>query len=55
MRPAWEMRFRLTRPEGAYGYVVTLRVDGGTVVVAEAGGTEEALAPDLPRLRIAMR
>ena len=53
--PAWEMRFRLSRPEGEYGYIVTLRVDGSTVVVAEAGGTEDALAPDLERLRKAMR
>jgi hypothetical protein len=53
--PAWETRFRLSRPEGAYGYIVTLRVNGNTVTVAEAGGTEEAVESDLERLRTAMR
>jgi len=52
---AWEMLFRVGRPEGDYLYLVTIRVERGSVVVAEAGGPEEALRPDLDGLRKAMR
>ena len=53
--PAWEMLFRVTRQEGAYLYLVTVRVAGGSVIVAEAGGQEASIRPDLDGLRQAMR
>ncbi len=53
--PAWEMLFRVTRQEGAYLYLVTVRVAGSSVIVAEAGGQEAAIRPDLDGLRQAMR
>lgn len=53
--PAWEMLCSVTRPEGAYLYLVTIRIDRGEVIVAEAGGQETAIRPDLPGLRKAMR
>ncbi|MCU0724651.1 MAG: hypothetical protein MUE73_02510 [Planctomycetes bacterium] len=54
-RPGWEFLFRVDRPEGAYLYLVTVRVDGRTVETVEAGGTEAALREDLPELRRAVR
>ena len=53
--PAWEMLFRVVRQEGAYLYLVTIRVDGHSVIVAEAGGQEDSIRPDLDVLRQAMR
>jgi hypothetical protein len=53
--PAWEMLFKVTRQEGAYLYLVTIRVDGSSVIVAEAGGQEASIQPDLDTLRQAMR
>ncbi len=53
--PAWEMLFRVIRQEGPYLYLVTVRVAGGSVIVAEAGGQEAAIRPDLAGLRQAMR
>ena len=54
-RPARELRFRVTRPESVYLYLVVIRIEGGDVVVAEAGGEEASLTPDLDALRRALR
>ncbi|MCU0727585.1 MAG: hypothetical protein MUE73_17645 [Planctomycetes bacterium] len=54
-RPAWEFLFRVDRAEGPYLYLVTVRVEGRTVVTAEAGGAEASLREDLPELRRALR
>ena len=54
-REGWEMLYRVSRPEGEYLYLVTVRMAGGSVFVAEAGGREEALRPDLDALRASMR
>ncbi len=53
--PAWEMLFKVTRREGTYLYLVTLRLAGDSVIVAEAGGQEASIRPDLDGLRKAMR
>ena len=53
--PAWELLFSVPRPEGAYLYLVTIRIDRGAVIVAEAGGQEKSIRPDLTDLREAMR
>jgi hypothetical protein len=53
--PGWEFLFRVDRPEGPYLYLVTVRVEGRTVVTAEAGGAEASLREDLPELRRALR
>ncbi len=53
--PAREMLFRAVRPEGEYLYLVVLRVDGGKVVVSEAGGKAADIQPELEALRRALR
>lgn len=53
--PAREMLLRAVRPEGDYLYLVVLRVDGGKVVVSEAGGRAAEIEPELPALREALR
>lgn len=54
-RSAWEMLFRVVRPDGPYLYLVTVRVEGRYVIVAEAGGREASLTSDLNALRGVMR
>jgi hypothetical protein len=54
-RSGWETLLRATRAEGAHLFLVTIRVEGRDVIVAEAGGEEASLKADLEALRSAMR
>jgi hypothetical protein len=54
-RSGWEYLFRVSRPDGAYLYLLEIRVERGSVITAEAGGTEAAMQPDLPELRRVLR
>ncbi len=54
-RAGWEFLFRVTRTEGAYLYLVLVRVEKRSVFVTEAGGREDSLRADLPALRAALR
>lgn len=54
-RAGWEFLFEVSRTEGAYLYLVLIRVEKSDVYVTEAGGRESFVRKDLGALRASLR